>query len=1095
MKNIPAVASALQTDVAIRAVPVLTVDWNMNRYIGAVATNTPSDLDEGFDVDIFPIESIVEPLRPTKGINKARVGSATISDDYFSQNSSKAYSRYYIADVDDPYKYWTSPDASNASTGALSNCKPQVVYAESVNVNKIVLTLENSWASPSTFNVQTTTSANPGDAQWTTVATQSTVPAGWKGKGQIVLYWNGSNWTNSVRSDNTDGTPKSVAIRGIRLVVTALEGGYQVTPDNSAVASTYSTNEDGTYTTFNTDGKDARFDLIEISARLEANLSTNVISVEDDFELGDVSDLYPIGTITSNNASLTLSNLYLSDGEWVSGLFNSENEQSPYAKFIDANAEMTLKYDYYSEKDVFLGTVQQFVMYTDDWSGQGDETVKVELSDHSKFFNEQTVRAAMWEGLTVPQIAWRILDSVGYVNYNIDRNADRVTEHVIPIFYTDGEQAVWEILDELAQASQSAIYFDHTGTLQIKTRDFAYSSEDAPVWQFRSDTTGTQLANIVSLSQGNAFEPNHYNVLYQKTNWSAENRGMPTMQMVWEPEGTLVLRGTPLIRTLDINDPYLWLGSDDVQVWPYKGMVNLNGELIRYEGKQFVYYTGASESSKKTIIVKSSDEHKARNNASPVNQRHRNHYTGALDITERGVWNSEPKRHPVDAEGYSVRSIIGGLAKSGVSGFNHLKQQSKVRMDTNYQSKTHKDILIATRGDDDDTPFFNYGIKFEFLNGGKDQFAGLVIHNSQLWEDGYYIEFTLSENLNAERRKNRNELAVFSRVNGVDKKIGDEAVAIGKNIEYEVDVQYTPVGSDHKIVVWLNGKKVFSKQITGGEKNAANGKFGIFAKANTVVDFEYLYAIKKQGKELPDDFSYMDKIRRGYAGDLWFKEWVFQTKMHGRRRKKKTNDPSHRLNERYMDDFGPYVHEVREFDVKFDPAPVMHSRLYLTNDWSATALEYSGTPFGAKFILANTFRGNAVVNGEDTLSFAGTGQSVNQILTVFGRALVIGESQEEIAKNDDQIRRRGKIESEISNPWIQSKEMARDLADWMNSQFSYGNDDVSVEVFGNPLVQVGDVVHIDFPRKHIDDDFFVISVSNSFDEGLTTTMNLRRRHS
>ena len=1093
MKNIVAVADALQNDAAVKAIPEVIVDWNINRYIDAVASNPITDVYD-FDPEIFPIESIILPLRPTKGINKARVGSATISDDYLAENASTAYSRYYVADPDDVYNYWTSPDASDGSTGALSNCKPQVVYAEPVVTNKILITLENSWASPKTFSIQTTSIANPtSDAHWTEIANQTTLPTDWKGRGQIVLYWNGNSWLNSVRLDNDDLSPVTTTIHGVRIVVTALEGGYQTTADGSAVGSTYVKNDDGVYQTFATDGKDARFDLIEISARLEVNISPYVITVSDDFELGEPSDLYPIGTVTSNVGNMTLSNLYMVDGDWVPGLFNSENTDSPYHKYIDANAEMTVKYNYFDEDDQPLGTVQQAVMYVDSWESQSDDVVALSMTDYSKFFNDQNVPAAMWEGLTVPQIVWRVLDSIGFVNYVVNRDADRVTEHEIPVFYTDGESTVWETLDELAKASQTAIYFDAFGMLQVKTRDFALSSSDAPVWTFTSETDQTQLANIISLDQTNEFEPNHYKVVYQKTNWSDENRGMPTMQKVWEPEGTVVLRATPLVRTLDKTDDNLWIGADDVRVWPYKGMVNINSELIRYEGKQFVYFTGSNGNTRNVIYVKSADEHKSRNNDTPWEHRHKNHYTGALKITEREVWNSELLRHPVDAEGYSVRNIVNGTHNIDVNGLNHLKRQSKVVLNTPSKFDQYRDLLIATRGDTDDTPFYYYGTKFSFKPSGRDQFAGIVIHNSGTNEDGYYIELTVSKNLNAVKRKDRNELIVYSRVNGNDKKIGDEALAIGEDIEYEVDVEYAPDGADHKIRVWVNGKQVFSKTVTGGEKNAANGKFGIFARGKTTAEFEYLYAVKKPGKVLPDDFSFMDKVKRGYVGDLWFKEWVFETKDNKRRVKKKTGDPKHRVNERYMDDFGPYVHEVREFDVKFDPAPVLHSRLYITNDWSATALEYRANPFGAKFIIANTYRNNAVIHGEDTLSYAGSRSSINQIVTVFGRALVIDESEEEVAKNEDQIRRRGKIESELTSPWIQSKGMAKDIVNWLKDNFSEGNENVTIQVFGNPLVQVGDIVHVTFPRKHIDHDFFVVGANNEFDSGISTTLRLRRR--
>lgn len=1085
MKNIPAVKTLIENEYAVQAVPEVVVDWNMNRYFDAVANNTPDSLDYAFDDEFFPMESIVEPLRPTKGINKARIGSATIGNDYLAQSSTKARSRYYIADIDDTYKYWTSPDASDPSTAALSNCKPQVVYPSPVSVNKIVIKVENSWASPATFSIQTTTLAAPTDADWTEIANQSNLPAAWKASGEIVLYFNGSSWRNATRTDNV-----SSSIRGVRIVVSSLEGGYEVTDDNSEVHSTYVSTEDGTFQQYNTDGKDARFDLIEISARREVDLSAHVISFEDTFDNGEVNELHPIGTVTTNEGTLTLSNIYLSalEGGYALGLFSAENTESPYYQYIDANAEFNIRYVYY-DNGVEVGAVQQAHLFANAWNGQSDETVQVSLSDHSKFFNETTVRAALWENLSVPEIVWRILDSIGFVNYQIDRDADKVTEHIIPIFYTDGETNAWELLDQLSQASQTAIYFDEYGTLQVKTREFAYSPDDAPVWTFNSHKVGSKLEDIVSFDQTDEFEPNYYKVTYQKTDWAPEVDAVPTLQQVWEPEGTVALRGTPLVQALGTTDQFLYVSQKEVVLWPYKGMLNIDSELITYEGKEYVYYTGDDGNTKNTVILKSDDEAKVKDDQTPWRFTYKNYYTGGLAITERGVWNSEVLDHPVDATGYTTKKYVNGTASTS-NGFSHLSTESKVKLHSPKNVKGYGDILMVSHGASTDTPFYYYGTKFK-ITSGNGQYAGMAINTSG--DDGYYVEFTPSKNLGGKERKTRKEMIVYSRNSGKDFRLDSAAIAIGVNIEYEVDLAFSVSGSDHKLVVWVNGKQVSSSTISGAHKNAANGRFAMFVRGKTTAEYEYIYAVAKQDEDIPEDFSFMDKVKRSYVGNLWFTEWVYELKTKTRRRHKHTDQITYKVNERFMDDFGPYVHEIREYDIKFDPAPVLHSRLYLTNDWSATVLEYRSDPFSAHFIVANTYRGNAVINGDDSISFAGTGGSVNQVLTVFGRAIVTEESETVIASNDDQIRRRGKIEAELTGDWIQSKEMAQDVADWLEAHFSYGNANVSLEVFGNPLIQVGDIVHVDYPEKHIDADYFVVGTNNSFDQGITTTLTLRER--
>lgn len=1098
MKNVPAVEAALKGEYATMALPEAVIEWNMNRFIGAVAENTPLDDEEGYDIELFPVDSIISNNRPTKGINKARVGSATIGDDYIVQGPTPN-GRFYLADPKDHYKYWTSPYPSDASTGALSNCAPHVIYDEAVNVNKLVFTFENTWASPLTFSIQTTTVATPAPGDWTTKFTQADAGSTWKGVGQLVLYWNGSAWVNTGRVDNADKSPKFTTIRGVRIVVTALEGGYKVTEDGSNVRSTYGVYESGTFVTKNTDGKDARFDLIEIAACLEVDLTPFVIDASDTFDLGEASNLYPIGEVTTNDATINLSNLYKESGEWVPGLFNADNPASPYHKFIDRNALVTLRYIYFDENDNVIDEVPQFKMYTNLWSGQANETVQLTLYDYTWFFNEIIPRAAMWEGLTVPEIVWRVLDAVGFTDYHIDQDADRVTEHTIPVFWTDGEKTVWEVFDELAAASQSAIYIDGSGTLQVKTRDFALSAGAAPVWTLTSEGDVTQLPNIKEdgLEVTTNFEPNHYKVMYQQTNWSPEVHGMPQLQTVWEPEGTEVLRSAQLTRTLNPGDTFFYISPADVKFWPFEGFVNIDGELIRYKGKQYKYVVGPADADKRTMIIDSLDDQKSKDSETPMMLRNNNRYTGALKITQRGEWNSEERVHSVDALGYSTRSIINGTHKAGVAGFKHLKTQSKVSLNTTKRMKDHKDLLITTKGQSVDNAFFNYGTMFRFVKGRSQQTGGIVIHNSGGTEDGYYFEFTLAKNQNKDGKKREpGGLKVYSKKGDTWNLIGGNGVPlpIGENIWYDVDITYTNLSGDHKLELWFNGKKAFSTTVQGAKRNDPNGKFGMFARGRTHMEFEYLYAIRKEYQALPDDFSFMDKVDRAYVGRLWEKEWVYTPKEYRRRVKRKWVKDSRRYNERYFDDFGPYVHEIREYDVKFDPFPILHSRLYVTNDWSTAVLEYSGDPFGAQFVIANTARINAVIHGEDTLSHPGTDSSIDQVTNVFGRALIIGDESSEIAKNDDQIRRRGKIESELEGTWVQSKHMARDVVDWMNDHFSYGNDELSVDIFGNPLIEVGDVVHVNYPDKHIDGDYFVLAASNEFAAGVSTTLRLRRRH-
>ncbi len=153
MKSVDAVVrTAIRTSHDVKAIPRLTAEWNMNRYSIPNVYNGIADWTRyETDVDHFPIESIVEPIRPSKGINKARINQATISDGY----NSPSLPRYYVAGLEDKYKYWVSPNPSDGA-GNIGNCNPTVIYDRQVKTNKIVVTVENSWATPTTWRRQRT---------------------------------------------------------------------------------------------------------------------------------------------------------------------------------------------------------------------------------------------------------------------------------------------------------------------------------------------------------------------------------------------------------------------------------------------------------------------------------------------------------------------------------------------------------------------------------------------------------------------------------------------------------------------------------------------------------------------------------------------------------------------------------------------------------------------------------------------------------------------------------------------------------------------------------------------------------------------------
>lgn len=1092
MKDSPAVNNILRTAYNVYAVPSLIVDWNWNRYTTPTADNTPSDDTDGFDIEIFPIESIFNPIRPhSKGIAKALVGQAIVSQGY----SAPHQPRFYVANQSDKYQYWTSPYPTDNTatfplhTDGITTVRPSVYYPTPLKSNKIVIRIENTWASPNSYNVLIQSTVN---GAWTAIAGNS--PAIDNATGILTLYWNGTAWTTTRPTNMVKITDSSIPqIAGIQIRVNTMKNGY--TEDGSV--TTYKASKTGTVT--NTDGKASNFNLIAIEAHYEEDMTDRLISSSDSLTMQDESNIYPIGTITSNTSTVTLSD----DDHTL--FLNSADVNTVYSTLLDENAEMTLSYVYMDSDGNVIDTIQDFNMYTGQWQAQDDGTVQVELSDYSKFLDQIKPNKLMYQNKSVNQIVWSILDSVGFNNYNIalDPN-DNLVDHEIPVFWTVGDDSVWAVLQSIAEATQTAIYFDSFGVLQVRTRDAAFRAASDADWHLLAEPDGDgNLPDIISLTPTGDTQGNTIDVVYKNTTWKTTSGGVAAMDSVWAPDGDTVVRSAPLVRNISSSSQFIYLSKADVQVWPYASKVQIDGEILEYSGKQYCYYTGTNGNTKNWRVVTSAAEMNKYKNQTPVAYRYKNFLTGGLKITGRGVWNSDERDHTTDTSGWNPKMSLnkGATIVQNPRGFSHQALESTVTINTPASMKDANDIFWVNYGQPTDTGYFEYGTRFKFNSdsGSSTYRAGMgILQQGGNNEDGYYIEFTLSNKLTAKDRKTTNEVSIWARSSGKWINISKGSpVAMAKSIWYDVDIYINKSGSNHVISVWLNGTKYAEGTTNSATKQSDSGRFSLYARGSTNITFEYAYAIARTVAEPEDSFGFYDLEYGGIRGGQWEREHVWNLRTRWKKIKKKHwTKETYKHNQYVFDEFGPYVHEVRHFKVNFDPSPVNYSYLFSTNTGEAACIEYNSNPFGAEFYVTNTARINAVVAGDDS-SVGGTSNPVTQQFMVLGQDLVIADDQKVTITNDESVRRHGEVDAELTSDWIQSKDMATDISDWITAHWgTNGVDELSVTIFGNPLIEICDVVDILYSRLGMTNPsnhrYFVMSISNSFDTGLSTTLTLRR---
>jgi len=173
----------------------------------------------------------------------------------------------------------------------------------------------------------------------------------------------------------------------------------------------------------------------------------------------------------------------------------------------------------------------------------------------------------------------------------------------------------------------------------------------------------------------------------------------------------------------------------------------------------------------------------------------------------------------------------------------------------------------------------------------------------------------------------------------------------------------------------------------------------------------------------------------------------------------------------------------------------LQSKVFASNREDYAVFDFRGGPFGARFIAANTARRDVVINGEDALAVSELdGEGIQNLFFVWGRPVVQKESEKITIQNDTAIRARGVIDLTFSSKWLQSKASAENLGKWITSQWSTVSPSLEVTIFGNPLIELTDVVGVQYKEKTTaTHQYFVTGIDTGWDDGVTTKLTLRRR--
>ena len=296
---------------------------------------------------------------------------------------------------------------------------------------------------------------------------------------------------------------------------------------------------------------------------------------------------------------------------------------------------------------------------------------------------------------------------------------------------------------------------------------------------------------------------------------------------------------------------------------------------------------------------------------------------------------------------------------------------------------------------------------------------------------------------------------------------------------YKLDIDVVITDAATVITVYVNNFKIVAADTnTAGDVSplkksiAPTANIALFSVLEK-VNFDYVYANPVSATQVTDAAS-----RGLYSGqysnstlDFTFGEKIAQN----------FNSPSGKV--AYLEEFGTVAREIRYVKANFNqPAAIP---LY-----ASTGTNKFATILGSKF--SNHSAEIFVINNAS--SFVPLQAAENKFF-VLGNYVDITAQHEYTETTTSEYTT---LEpATFQSTWIQSEADAKSLFNWIKLQWSKQQQSINMEIFGNPAIEVGDIVTVNYPKNDLNgtQKFLVTNVNSNFDGGLSTSITARSIYS
>lgn len=1062
-----------------------TIEYNINDMVDKinptyVGTAHSANLTNAFK-KLFPIDSIFKPFRPpSPGIKYLIYTDNNTDTPYVDgyephrsfQTTSKP--RLYYPGPEIVYKYWVAPKNSNINVSLDYLDNQENPQPKPFPCNKVVARFEKNHDTPSSWTIKGTKQ----DGTEVTLGSGTTLNS----NAEATVYYNGTAWSTTEPSSYES----SETFKKISLLAT-----------NSGTGKLIA--------------------VIELSPRWIIDVTSDIESYEISKQTSlDQDSILPVGSLTANSLSMSLNKFKQFNMDILE--YNRDSSIDVTKTYLSKNA--MIKPYVVIKNDLENIKVNQGLFYMHSWQLGEFGNANILALDSSKILQETLCPLIMVEDAPVTSSIKRLLDSIGFSNYNFNTKIQSETESdnsipSIKYFWTSEDSTVWETLQELCRDIQMNANVDENNILQFYSRDWIYDSEREPVWTLTSENVEDEdlIPNIVSLTKKEIASANSVKILWSapsSTQYDGSSSPIWFSDESWLGAGSLTqdLMATNTDGYFSLNNNTLDQNQLAQALGNFNGYVLIDGEIVEFEGIEYQYVPKDATNKKaipkliksKTDIFKWQSLSKA--GYSDINNINSAYFkpTGRIKIKQRGAFGTEIKDHKVLSSIIDSTNSVG--LRSSLDSDYKVKpgeQNSYYKTPTNWTSSSvSKSFLSVSNLDKDKTmytigvknidgidlskDYYSFGTRMFFDNNfeSPEQIGGLAIFTGENGQRGYYITISTTALV-----KTGKEVRILKRQNGKVTPLADTQTdkittlaGIYAAQAYNVDVLVKKTLGQTVITVYINGFKIEAKDTEANDIPLVSPSSRIgFLCGQGIVYYDYVYGCnitEDEWKSIRSKSSYYyagvysdDSLSLLYGDILYSAGETVAARNKG------------------LIEFGKTAREIRKAKFRYDNSdkgPAIPIKPSTGGNKYVTILDNSLQPFGGEIYALNNTSVFVPLHDNNYSTFWVAGNEISKS----GQIEYLTDESSEMA-----IKQPVQFESS----WIQTEQDAKSLADWIKSTSLNKGRLVDLEIFGNPLLSPGDIVKINYPlqQMEIGDDvkYIITDINNVYSGGVSTRLVCR----